>query len=363
MNIEARNSNIELYRIIVMIMIIAHHYVVNSGLPDVIHGSLVSDNTVFYSVFGSFGKTGINCFVLITGYFMCRKDISLRKLMKLLICILTYTIIFGVLFIGYALISGVFISLPISIPYGFPGLVSSNFVLSYLLFYLLIPFLNILIRNIDQKQHKRLMILVVFVSVFCSFLERGGLHYVVWFCVLYVIGSYLRLYPLKRDKDVRFWRTLTAMSLVTSILSVIAVLWYYKVSVKYPNMWLSHIMLSDSNAPLALLNAVASFMWFKNIQIKHNKWINSLASCCFGVLIIHAFSDGMRLLLWHVIFDCTGHYNTALYWIYAPMAVMIVFSVCACIELIRIKTMETPMLNWAENRVRSLLKRLKLISL
>jgi len=32
---NVRNSNLELYRIIVMLLIVAHHYVVNSGLVDV----------------------------------------------------------------------------------------------------------------------------------------------------------------------------------------------------------------------------------------------------------------------------------------------------------------------------------------
>lgn len=32
---KERNSNLELYRIIVMLLIIAHHYVVNSGLEEV----------------------------------------------------------------------------------------------------------------------------------------------------------------------------------------------------------------------------------------------------------------------------------------------------------------------------------------
>lgn len=29
-----RNSNIELYRIVLMLIIIAHHYVINSGIMD-----------------------------------------------------------------------------------------------------------------------------------------------------------------------------------------------------------------------------------------------------------------------------------------------------------------------------------------
>ena len=32
--IKQRNSNLELYRIIVMLLIVAHHYVVNSGLME-----------------------------------------------------------------------------------------------------------------------------------------------------------------------------------------------------------------------------------------------------------------------------------------------------------------------------------------
>ena len=43
--LKVRNSNLELYRIIVMLLIVAHHYVVNSGLTS-IGGSISSDPTV-----------------------------------------------------------------------------------------------------------------------------------------------------------------------------------------------------------------------------------------------------------------------------------------------------------------------------
>ena len=69
---KQRDSNIELYRILVMFMIVAHHYVVNSGLIDVMKESPTSPNSIFFYLFGMWGKTGINCFVMITGYFMCK---------------------------------------------------------------------------------------------------------------------------------------------------------------------------------------------------------------------------------------------------------------------------------------------------
>ena len=59
---KQRNSNLELYRIIVMLSIVAHHYVVNSGLVGgVIDEQYVSANSLFYWLFGMWGKTGINC--------------------------------------------------------------------------------------------------------------------------------------------------------------------------------------------------------------------------------------------------------------------------------------------------------------
>ncbi len=67
-----RSSNLELFRIITMLLIIAHHYVVNSGLTEILYVNPLSSKSIFLFLFGAWGKTGINCFVLITGYFMCK---------------------------------------------------------------------------------------------------------------------------------------------------------------------------------------------------------------------------------------------------------------------------------------------------
>ena len=59
-----RNSNIELLRIVTMLMIIAHHYVVNSGLYHLMSESSLNDNSLFLYLLGMWGKTGINCFII-----------------------------------------------------------------------------------------------------------------------------------------------------------------------------------------------------------------------------------------------------------------------------------------------------------
>lgn len=52
-----RDSNIELFRIITMIMIVAHHYVVNSGLMDIVESQKsLGIQDIFLLIFGSEGK-------------------------------------------------------------------------------------------------------------------------------------------------------------------------------------------------------------------------------------------------------------------------------------------------------------------
>lgn len=81
-----RDSNLELYRIIVMLAIVAHHYVVNSGLMAEINTSgPMAFNSLFLLLYGCWGKVGINCFALITGYFMCQSNITVKKFLKLVL--------------------------------------------------------------------------------------------------------------------------------------------------------------------------------------------------------------------------------------------------------------------------------------
>ena len=47
---KQRNSNLELYRIIVMLAIVAHHYVVNSGLTEVISEQYFSTPSLLLAI-------------------------------------------------------------------------------------------------------------------------------------------------------------------------------------------------------------------------------------------------------------------------------------------------------------------------
>lgn len=93
---------------------------------------------------------------------------------------------------------------------------------------------------------------------------------------------------------------------------------------------------------------MCAFLFFKNIKIKHNKFINTIAASSFGVLTIHANSDSMRQWLWRDIFDNAGHYDNM--FPYAFFVVAIVFCICTVIDIVRIYCLEKPLFKYIERK-------------
>lgn len=335
-NSPMRNSNLELFRIITMLIIVAHHYVVSPEFRPLVFDNYPMMKSLFLMIFGCGGKTGINCFVLITGYYMCTSHITLRKFLKLFLPYYFYKVFFLIFFAvtGFAQITPVFIKnslLPISS-------VDHSFINCYLLFFLFIPFLNILVKGLNKKQYQFLLGVSLFIfSVLPTFLIKVNYSYVSWFMVVYLIGAYLRLYPpqwslCKKKLTIGF-----AVSVFLSWLSV----WGCAHITYVFHKSFNYFFISDSNKPLAIITAMFAFLFFKNLKIKNSKIINTIAASTFGVLLIHANSAVMRNWLWHDVIDNVGHFEGNVYF-HAIISVIVVYATCTFIDFIRIQILEKP---------------------
>ncbi len=331
---KSRSSNLELYRIITMFLIVAHHYVVNSGMLDLTYIDPTSPRTLFLLIFGAFGKTGINCFMMITGYFMCKSEITLKKFLKLLLEVELYKIIIWVIFAiaGYQSVSlkGL---LTLLIPF---KTISNGFTSCYLFFFLFIPFLNILVRNMNEKQHVKLLILSVFMYVIVGSVPGFGIvmNYVTWFSVIYFIASYIRMYDKKIFNNTLFWGVSTLVILFVSVLSVVVL------SAVVGRGF--HFFLSDSNKILAVALAISSFLFFKNLKMKNSRFINTVAASAFGVLMIHANSNAMRQWLWVDLLHNVEMYYSEWLIVHAFGSVIGIYIVCTAIDFLRIRFIEKP---------------------
>ena len=327
-----------------MLLIVAHHFVVNSGVLDVMYKHPLSLNSVFLFLFGAWGKTGINCFMLITGYFMCKSNITLKKYVKLISEVLFYNIVISLLFLAFGIgsIEDVFAGLLIV-----RNVNSNNFIASFLVFYLFIPFLNILLQNINQKQHQYLIGLLAFLYVFLETVPKFSvvMNYISWFSFLYIVAAYIILSSVKNRK----WGLWTIFFIVTAIASVITCLFLGDKLDKQ----LAYKFVIDSNTFLAFAIGFCSFMFFKDLKIKQSRTMNIIGGSTFGVLCIHANSDTMRKCLWGTVLKVKGAYSLHFenLVLFSILSVLGVFMICSIIEVIRQKLVEKKILNWIEKTI------------
>lgn len=328
-----------------MLCIIAHHYVVNSGIIDEITpANVLSGNSLFALVFGWGGKTGINCFVLITGYFMCKAEISPGKLIRLVFEIEFYHIVFYILFLisGYAAFSWKgFIKMLIPV-YS----IGTGFVGSFLVFYLFIPFLNLLLGNMDKKRHRCLIALCLLTgSLIPTFLKASSAFtYIGWFMSLYFMAAYVRMYPEPVFDNRTLWGIAALVSLLLSWGSVLAGSFAFA-------KWgeeLYYYFVSDSHKVMAVVTAACSFMYFKNLDVRYSPLVNRIAASTFGVLLIHANSDTMRRWLWKNMLNNTGAFYGKHFVAHALVSVICVYIVCTVIDIVVKAMVEKPIFRWID---------------
>ena len=182
------------------------------------------------------------------------------------------------------------------------------------------------------------------------------LNYVSWFAVIYLIGAYIRLYNPDRLKQTAGRKLFLCTML--SIASLIALAFLHDHT---PFGIPIYHFLNDANKLFSLLVAIFAFLFFKNMEIGYKKWINTIASATFGVLLIHANSDTMRSWLWVDLLKNTTMYSKP--WgitvSHAVISVLAVFTVCVLIDLLRIQWLEKPFFNWYDRNEGNFSARIK----
>ena len=172
---------------------------------------------------------------------------------------------------------------------------------------------------------------------------KVSFNYITWFGVIFLMASYIRLYPVKLFERRALWGWLSLVFVTFASLTVVLLQRYLGAGMFF---------MSDCNKLFAVVVAVTSFLWFKNMNIKYSKIINAFGAGTFGVLLIHANSSAMRTWLWKDTVDVVGHYTLPLgqLVLFSIGVVLAVFIVCNLIDQLRIATLEKWFLNWYDKK-------------
>ena len=369
MNLESntkkvRKSNFELLRILAMFGIVIVHlqgkgiwFPPNSPITPIFIMGHIFDS-------GWLAQTGNWIFVLISGYFICTSEFSYRKVLKLWFQIYTISVLIGLIFYfskipvisfdsysDYATLGYFEVAKPTGmkdlIRCLFPCYFCNNwFAVSYLVFYLFVPFLNLFIKNISQKKHFQIIILMIILGTILVQIPNQQIFQInnlFLFILGYLIASYIRFY------DPQFLNH-TKMNIALSLLFILFFTFWNCLIYSSENTFIKRHCIGllnfwggGMNKILPLIFAILIFCLFKNLNIQYSRFINLIASTTFGVYLI---SENFLInhFIWHRLLHSDFYSNTPFVLIYMIFATLIAFSVCSLLELLRKKIIEQPIL-------------------
>lgn len=287
-----RQTNFELLRIVAMVMIITLHYIVKGcGVSDVV------DRTLLYytlRLIEAFCIVAVNCYVLISGYFLVESEWKAGRVLSLLAQILFYSILIPAAMMVIGIISWQDLNVYDLIGFIFPIETEHYwFATAYLMMYIFAPALAAGVKSMDKKAlQKVIFMLLLFFSVGKSVLpvflvtDRYGYDY-GWFLCLFLIAAYMRLYcPSWLEKKGRALFLYVGMCLCIFALSTAAGVLGNRIDAfaYYSEMPYTY------NHVLCLIGAVGLFCVFKNAKIREGKTaeiIRRFAPYTFGIYLLH----------------------------------------------------------------------------
>lgn len=332
-SVKARKANMELLRIVAMLMVITLHCV---GRGLLLSNSVISNvNLLLIQFLDSFSLTANSLFILLTGYYYIGKKFNLRKILSLwgktlFYCILIFTI-YSILNLKTNFLNSFF---PV-----FSG--AYWFITSYIALYFIMPFLNIAINKFSQKQCKFLIIfLVILMGVIRIIFNPADLFNSTFMhiIVIYIIGAYIKKYVKIEPNKQYFIKYVLVAIIFTVAITILNVLVH--IVPKTLDVWIiiANILSYFRNFINIILvyMAILLFMKFKTINIKSNKLsklILYISPSVFSIYIIHD-NVHLRDMIWQKF----SFINLANSWLMIPyiiLAILIVFTVCLAIDLIR----------------------------
>lgn len=314
-----RKSNFELLRIILILMVIGLHYFngnMGGALDNVLPNSF---NYYFVHFMESLCIVAVNVFIMITGYFSYnKKSVKISKVIYLLYLCLFYGLL---IFIGMIIFNGLVVEKE-SIKMLLKAILNRWFVLAYIALYLLIPFINVLIKNISKENLKRLIMINIiffylFSTIYSDTLIRDNGYGITNFVNLYLIGAYIGKYNVGNIQKYKSCLLYLICAIVTTLISC----------------------FTDRNAYayssiFNLIGAIALFLTFKNLNIKSNKFINNISSYTFSAYIIHE-NAYLCLILYRLLFKCDLYYTNNFLIVNFIYTILGIYAICLIVEKIR----------------------------
>lgn len=270
-----------------MLLIILMHSIIHTGVLEASSKAGIGTFVLVRFLY-MLTQISVNCYVMLSGYFLVRSRFRLKKIVEIWMEVAFYSFAIKLIFMltGQIPLSAVALASCF-----FPILTGRYwFITIYIGLYLLSPFLNIAIRAMDKRTHGLLILTLgllfsAWSSIHPSFagMNSGGGWGLTWFVVLYLTAAWFSLYYTPKGKSkgkLLMWFGIAAfvtvlfcipgrrIQLVRSIVGT----WY------------------QYNSLPVYLSTTLAFAVFLNLRIRKEKLgylITWIAPATLGVYLIH----------------------------------------------------------------------------
>lgn len=280
-----RNSSVELLRLLLMLLIVVHHGIVHglglTSLSAKFNSVILFEPTdhPFILLVNSLCIVGVNCFIIISGYY--KITLSKKKFFYITSLCLFYTLILNVI----------------------PELCNKNyheaikhlmflshssywFVIDYIFLMFFAPLLNIMFEKMDQRYIAILLIAMTIMSVYFGFIWNHKVnddgYSFFQFIFLYSIGRYLKKIKLSTVFAISIY--LGCSTLTTMLMCILIKGGFHEMAWK----------MTYYNNPLIILSAIGLFFVFNNFSF-YSRTINYIAKSALAIYLIQSSSSIAKL--------------------------------------------------------------------
>lgn len=271
--VKKRNYGIDLLRIVAMFMIVVLHIQGHGGyLYQIEKQSIIQTGAYFY--IEVLCMCAVDIYALISGYVSNDTRIRFDKILSRWLQVIFYSFVITLLLKVFGVIN---IDIKELLSNLLP--VANNiywYFTAYLVVLFVSPFINRLIDDIENRDAKTILIVLILLFSFTSlfsdpFCLQGG-YTALWLVILYTIGKIIKKIDLFRNIKTKYLIITIFASSIVMMLSYIV---------------LGHGYLTSYTSPTVVIQAICYLIVFKRIKCD-KKIILKLSSLTFGSYLFHS---------------------------------------------------------------------------
>ena len=333
-----RNSSIESLRILAMLMITGHHYVVHCGGFNNPYPPF-GPKLFAYLIIFSLGKVGVFLFFAISAWFLCMEtDHSVRKSLRRV-----WILEREVLFYSIALTVVMRLRRPDLVPSElylnavFPtGTSLWWYVTGYVLFLLVYPFLTLGLRAIGRNMHAAVCLIFFILWGVVAGLTRNVMYGtehegILDFVFLYTLITFYRWY-LNDCTVKRAWMHIATGFVILSV--GITALQIAGTIRHHEEMRMHSLYLASSSIKLPVMMIGFGILILATHVRFHSRIVNRIAKATFGIYLITDFY-AIRNVIWNNNYSLSNVYNKPFSIVESILYIIGIFIVATCIDLVR----------------------------